>query len=256
MRCQYCGREAQPGQVFCECGHPVSLSRGSDPNAVSNGFPTPPSDYDKQWFTPDGRSLASLEKKPGLSAGGKIVLILLVLAIVGVGGFLAYKFIMGQDLLKESNWETVDKSTFSIKIPSAMKENDNIVEIDKGYDKLGFFKADKAGVYIAKAEHTAQSKAAIDQYGIQKMKELTIQVAKTRTINGKKLDVKEHGDLLVAEYDITKANFVKGTDKLWVLDATLITEKRLYEIQAFCAESEKDKYIDAMYKWVESFKAK
>lgn len=256
MRCQYCGREAQPGQVFCECGHPVSLSTGANHNAASYGFPEPPSDYDKNWLTPDGRSLSSLEKKPGMGVAGKIVIFLIIAAIVGVGGFFGYKFIKGQDLLDEGNWETADKAGFSITLPSAMKESDNIIEIDKKYDKLGYFKSDKAGVYIAKAEHTASSREAIQQYGLKRMKQLTIQMAKTRKINGQALDIKERGDLLVAEYSMNRKNFIKGTDKLWVLDATLITEQRLYEVQAFCAESEKDKYIDAMYKWVESFKAK
>ena len=112
MRCQYCGREAQPGQVFCECGHPVSLSGGSDPGAVSNGFPTPPSDYDKNWFTPDGRSLSSLEKKRGGGQSAlKIILAVVIAACLGVGGFFAYKYIFKKDLLDEGNWETVDKSS-------------------------------------------------------------------------------------------------------------------------------------------------
>lgn len=88
MRCQYCGREAQPGQVYCECGHPVSLSQGADPRASSFGFDQPPSDYDRNWYTPDGRSLSSLEKK-GMGAGGKIVIMLIVIMALAAGAFFA-----------------------------------------------------------------------------------------------------------------------------------------------------------------------
>ena len=161
MRCQYCGREAQPGQVYCECGHPVSLSQGADPRASSFGFDQPPSDYDRNWYTPDGRSLSSLEKK-GMGAGGKIVIMLIVIMALAAGAFFAYKFItQSKDLLDEDNWKKQSVSKGSITLPSAMKESDNIIELNKSYSRLGFFTSDKAAVYLLEFQLTAEQKKVV-----------------------------------------------------------------------------------------------
>lgn len=253
MRCQYCGREAQPGQVYCECGHPISLSNDGY-GAPTQGFNNVP-DYGNI-MTPDGRDLASLQRKSGMGAGGKILVMLLVIIMIGVGGFFGYKFIKGGDPLDESTWEKVDKDSFSITIPKSFKESNNIIELSQGYDRLGFFKGDKAGVYIAKAEFTSDIKQAIQQIGVEGLKQTTIQAGNQQTINGYKVTVKERGDLLYMEYPVTRKNYIDSTDKLWIVDATLITKDRMYEIEAYCAESEKDKYMDAMLKWIDSFKAK
>ena len=104
MRCQYCGREAQPGQVYCECGHPISLS-GNTGFQQGGGFPQDGFSQGgfQQGFTPDGRDLYSLQKKSGMGLGGKILIMILVLALLGGGGFLAYKLIKGRDPLDEKN---------------------------------------------------------------------------------------------------------------------------------------------------------
>ena len=71
MRCQYCGREAQPGQVYCECGHPISLSGDTGFQQQGGGFPQGvfPQGGFQQGFTPDGRDIYSLQKKAGMGLG-------------------------------------------------------------------------------------------------------------------------------------------------------------------------------------------
>ena len=256
MRCQYCGREAQPGQVYCECGHPVSLSQGADPYAGSSGFNEPPSDYDRAMFTPDGRSLASLEKK-GMGAGGKIVITLIVIMILAVGGFVAYKLIKGGDVLDEDNWETLDKPGFSITLPSAMKESDNIIELNKNYTRLGFFTSEKAAVYVLEYQLPSDQESILKTAnGIKLFKQSLMETTKRRNINGHKLDPKERGDLICFEYPATKKNYISSTNELWVINASLVTQTGVYEMEAYCPEADKDKYIDSMYKWLESFKPK
>lgn len=256
MRCQFCGREAQPGQVYCECGHPISLSGGSDPYAVSNGFPTPPSDYDKQWMTPDGRSLSSLQKKPGMGVGAKIVLIIIVLAILGAGGFLAYKLIKGGDVLDEGSWKTIDGNGFSITLPSALKESDNIIELNKSAKKLGFYKGKSVAAHITKTAFTSQEKQIVQQNGLDAVKQNIIAQAGRRKINGQQLVPKERGNLIVVEYSAQRKNYIEDTDKVWVIDGMLITDSCIYEVELYCPESDKSKYTEAMYKWLDSFKGK
>lgn len=255
MRCQYCGREAQPGQVYCECGHPVSLSQGADPYAASNGFPTPSSDYDRNWYTPDGRSLSSLEKKSGMGAGGKIAILLLVVALLAAGAFVAYKIITGKDILNEDSWEKKDLSKGSITLPSALKESSNIIELNKDYTRLGFFTGDKAAVYVLEYKLPSDKKNLLKSpAGLSTLKQSLITTNARRKINGYQLQPTERGDLICFEYPATKKNYIKSTNELWVVNASLVTADGLYEMEAYCPKGEKDKYIDAMYKWLESFK--
>ncbi len=255
MRCQYCGREAQPGQVYCECGHPISLSGGTDYGA-SGGFPGPPSDYDRNWYTPDGRSLSSLEKKSGMGAGGKILIMLIVLAIIGVGAFVGYKLIKGKDVLDEDSWEKRDLGGCTITIPSALEESDNVIELNQNYKKLGFFTSENAAVYVTQYQLSADEQSVLQaQGGVDTLKKNIIDTDKRRKINGQQLDPKQRGDLICVEYPATKKNYIKSTDEVWILNATLVTQKGVYELEACCPKADKDKYIDSMYKWLESFKA-
>lgn len=255
MRCQYCGREAQPGQVYCECGHPISLSGGTDYSA-SGGFPEPPSDYDRNWYTPDGRSLSSLEKKSGMGAGGKILIMLIVLAIIGVGAFVGYKLIKGKDVLDEDSWEKRDLGGCTITIPSALEESDNVIELNQNYNKLGFFTSENAAVYVTQYQLSADEQSVLQaQGGVDTLKKNIIDTDKRRKINGQQLDPKQRGDLICVEYPATKKNYIKSTDEVWILNATLVTQKGVYELEACCPKADKDKYIDSMYKWLESFKA-
>jgi|GEM_PF-1157406 len=255
MRCQYCGREAQPGQVYCECGHPVSLSQGADPRASSFGFDQPPSDYDRNWYTPDGRSLSSLEKK-GMGAGGKIVIMLIVIMALAAGAFFAYKFItQSKDLLDEDNWKKQSVSKGSITLPSAMKESDNIIELNKSYSRLGFFTSDKAAVYLLELQLTAEQKNLLQNpNGVSLIKQSVLETNSRRTVNGHKLQPTQRGDLICCEYPATRKNYISSTDDLWVVNASLVTTTGVYEMEAYCPKAEKDKYLDAMYKWLESFK--
>ena len=255
MRCQYCGREAQPGQVYCECGHPVSLSQGADPYANSSGFNAPPSDYDRNWYTPDGRSLSSLEKK-GMGAGGKIVIMLIIIIALAAGGFFAYKFItQGSDVLDEDTWKKQNLSKGYITLPSSMKESDNIIELNKNYKRLGFFTSAKAAVYVLEYQMPAEQKNILQsENGVNVFKQSLLSANSRRTINGQKLQPTQRGDLICFEYSATKKNYISSTDELWVLNASLVTQTGVYEMEAYCPKAEKDKYLESMYKWLESFK--
>ena len=255
MRCQYCGREAQPGQVYCECGHPISLSGGNDYGAAS-GFHEPPSDYDKNWYTPDGRSLSSLEKKPGMGFGVKVLIMLIIFALICVGVFFAFKLFKSKDVLDEDSWEKRELGSCTITIPSALKESDNIIELNSNYTKLGFFTSENAAVHVTQYQLSDNEKQVLEaQGGVNTIKQNLIATSKKRKINGQQLDPKERGDLICVEYPATKKHYISSTDDVWVLDATLVTQKGVYELEACCPKADKDKYIDSMYKWLESFKA-
>ena len=215
MRCQYCGREAQPGQVYCECGHPISLSGGNDYGAAS-GFHEPPSDYDKNWYTPDGRSLSSLEKKPGMGFGVKVLIMLIIFALICVGVFFAFKLFKSKDVLDEDSWEKRELGSCTITIPSALKESDNIIELNSNYTKLGFFTSENAAVHVTQYQLSDNEKQVLEaQGGVNTIKQNLIATSKKRKINGQQLDPKERGDLICVEYPATKKHYISSTDDVW-----------------------------------------
>ena len=56
------------------------------------------------------------------------------------------------DPLDEDTWRSVKKDGYSITLPKALEENDNINEDDPDFEKIGFFVCDTAAVYISKSE--------------------------------------------------------------------------------------------------------
>ena len=75
-------------------------------------------------------------------------------------------------------------------------------------------------------------------------------------VNGQPLDPKELGDKIYVEFPATKDGYIEVTDLLWEVDATLVTQNAVYEIEVYCPEQDKDIYRDSMVKWIESFEVK
>ena len=133
-----------------------------------------------------------------------------VLAILGVGAFVAYKFIKGRDVLNEDSWEKRDFAGCSMTLPSALKESDNIVELNNKYSRLGFFTSENVAVYALEYQLSAEEKKMLQQQnGVETIKKSLIATTKRRTINGQKLDPKQHGELICTEYSANRKNYIK-----------------------------------------------
>lgn len=244
MKCEYCGRKLKDGELTCECGH----AAGSSPK---DERPQGAETKQESILTPDGRDLSSLKKPAKLSKGANAAIILAMALFFAVGAFIIYKLIIGADLRDEDTWKKIDKDTFSITLPSAMKESDDKKELDADYEKLGFFKAGKASVYISKADFNEDEKKMLKLRGVEGVRNWTLENAQRQKLNARKED-----DLIIVELAVRQDDLVKGTDELWQISGTLITEDCIYQIDAFCAYSEMKNYAECMLKWIKSFKVK
>ena len=206
--------------------------------------------------TPDGRDLASLEK-PAVSNRRTNVLIILAMAVViGIIAFIVYKVIIGRDLTDEKGWKKFETDSFSITMPDVLKESDKISESDPDYTKLGFYTSEKIAVYVTKASLNEDERSVIKTSGIEAIKKNMIKQGGEQIVNGQPLDPKELGDKIYVEFPATKDGYIEVTDLLWEVDATLVTQNAVYEIEVYCPEQDKDIYRDSMVKWIESFEVK
>ena len=244
MKCKYCGRELNPDELICECGH----AAGSSPEDKSLQI----ADKKREAvMTPDGRSLESLQKPAKLSKGANVVIFLVMAVVFAIGAFIIYKLIINADLRDEDTWKNIDKDGYSITLPGAMKESDDKKELDADYQKLGFFKANKASVYISKVDFNEDEKKMLKLRGVDGVRNWTLENAQQKKFNARK-----EGELIIVELAVRQEDLVKGTDELWQISGTLITEECIYQIDAYCAYSEMDKYAECMLKWIGSFKVK
>ena len=240
MKCSSCGRELEEGTLVCECGQVVGEEKGDS----------------DELKTPDGRSLASLEKPSVSSRRNNILIICAMAAVIGVIAFFVYKMIIGRELTDEKGWKEFETDSFSITMPDVLKESDEISETDPDYTKLGFYTSEKIAVYVSKAELNEEEKSVVKTHGIDAIRKSMMQEGSDQMINGQKLSPKQLGDMIYVEFPATKDGYIEVTDLLWEIDATLVTEDALYELEVYCPEQDKDEYSEAMLKWIESFEAK
>jgi len=240
VKCKECGRELPPGETKCPCSESSNKKQKND-------------DTTEKVMTPDGRDLASLEKKPAPSKKRVIVLSVILVAVC-IAGVILYFALKGPDPLDESTWRKVEKDGYSITLPEALKENDNINEDDPDFEKIGFFVCDTAAVYISKSELNPAEKKLVKESGVEKIRRDMIKNSKKVKLDNETMTVEMHGDLVVTEYAEVRQKYLKSSEDVWIVTAVLVTEDSVYEIENCCCRDDKDKYHDAMYKWLESFK--
>lgn len=239
MKCSSCGRELKEGTLVCECGQAVGEEKAGG-----------------ETKTPDGRDLASLEKPAVTSRTTNVLIVCAMAVVIGIIAFFVYKMIIGRELTDEKGWKKFETDSFSITMPDVLKESDKISESDPDYTRLGFYTSEKIAVYITKASLNDEEKAVIKKSGVDAVKKNMISQGAKQTIGGQPLDPKELGDAIYVEFAATKDGYIEVTDLLWEVDATIVTEQALYEVEIYCPEVDKDIYRESMLKWLESFEAK
>ena len=240
VKCKECGRELPTGETKCPCSESSNKKQKNDETT-------------EKVMTPDGRDLASLEKKPAPSKK-RVIVLSVILAVVCIAGVILYFALKGPDPLDESTWRKVEKDGYSITLPEALKENDNINEDDPDFEKIGFFVCDTAAVYISKSELNPAEKKLVKESGVEKIRRDMIKNSKKVKLDNETMTVEMHGDLVVTEYAEVRQKYLKSSEDVWIVTAVLVTEDSVYEIESCCCRDDKDKYHDAMYKWLESFK--
>lgn len=239
MKCSSCRRELKEGTLVCECGQAVGEEKAGG-----------------ETKTPDGRDLASLEKPAVTSRTTNVLIVCAMAVVIGIIAFFVYKMIIGRELTDEKGWKKFETDSFSITMPDVLKESDKINESDPDYTRLGFYTSEKIAVYVSKAELNEEEKSVVKTHGIDAIRKSMMQEGSEQMINGQKLSPKQLGDMIYVEFPATKDGYIEVTDLLWEVDATIVTEQALYEVEIYCPEVDKDIYRESMLKWLESFEVK
>lgn len=222
MTCQYCGREVEAGQQFCECGHPIL-------NTAAAGSP----------------SYAAVPMKRSSPSVPKFVWILLAVVLLGAGGYFFSHFMDSRNLVNEDTWHEVSGSGYTVTIPKALKKSDKTLQTSSGYKVIGFYTSTEAAFSVATTSSEGLSTDDLMLY------------FSNYSIDGQKLEPKKlKDDMIYFEYTRTQKDVIKKSDNLFIVDAMCVVDDKIYEAYAYCANEDKDKYRDSMIKWVESFEVK
>lgn len=226
MKCNVCGRELKEGQMFCQCGNTVGQEDLSY-NTASLNVNAPSS--------------------------GKIMLIAVI------AGFLTFAVIIAvivssvmshaNQMTDRSKWENVQKSAYSITMPANMKEIDALQRTGaSNMTHLDTYRCNGAIVDVSVYYYPNDLKQRIKR-------PMAIQLVKGEL---KKHDVepKEHGELIYVEFDQDSGGAFLGTSKAWAVDAMYITNEGLYEIEIFTPMNKKEKYEEAVFAMLDSFRPK
>ncbi len=242
VKCKACGRELPPGETECSCGEICDEVQEKEKDDATEII-----------LTPDGRDLASLEKKQSGSKT-RIIVLTAILAVVCIAGVILFFVLRSGDPLDEDTWRSVKKDGYSITLPKALEENDNIHEDDPDFKKIGFFVCDTAAVYISKSELNEAEKDLVKKSGVEKIRQDMIKNSKKMKLDNQSMTVKMQGDLVITEYAEVRQQYLKSSEDVWIVTAVLVTEDSIYEIEGCCSRDDKDKYHDSICKWLESFK--
>ena len=226
MKCNVCGRELKDGQMFCQCGNTVGQ---------------------------DSYSYNTASLNVNAPSSGKIMLIAVI------AGFAAFAVIIGvivsvflnagSQMTDRRKWENVSKSAYSITMPGNMKEIDALTrEGASSMTHLDTYRSGSAIVDVSVYYYPSDVKKYIKR-------PTAIQMVKEEL---KKHDVepKEHGELIYVEFPQDSGGAFLGTSQAWTVDAMYITNEGLYEIEIFTPMNKKDKYEEAVFAMLDSFRPK
>ncbi len=230
MRCNVCGRELKEGQMFCQCGNTISTPG-------SNGSYS----YDTDVLnvnSPSSNKFLII----GVIAGFLTFAVIAAVLVVSIVGNL-------NQMTDRSKWENVSKPAYSITMPGNMKETDALQRTGASQmQHLDTYRSGSAIVDVSVYYYPADVKNYIKR-------PMAIDLVKKEL---KKHDVEplEHGELIYVQFPQDSGGAFLGNTQAWTVDAMYITNEGLYEIEIFTPMNKKDKYEEAVFAMLDSFRPK
>lgn len=223
MRCNVCGRELKPGQMFCQCGNTVGNASGASLNVNA----------------PSSNKLILI---------GAIVGLVLLAAI---GTIVAVIFGSAGSAVKDrTKWERISGSGFQMTVPSGMREGEVFVE-SEGFTKL---KALRSGQIAIEVSSVSYSSVGITKINRKKLEELIRANLKSLDVNGQNAEPKEHGTMVYYDYTTESSGIFFGTKDVHIVDGMFVGKNALYEVCVACPESKYAEYEESIFAWYDSFK--
>ena len=234
MKCMYCGQDNPDGAVFCVCGRPLSLHGG-----YNNPFPMQTPDMVKH-----------------RKAVPKTPFIILLVLVLGVAGFFGYKKLLEKSITDESTWHNVTGDGYSITVPKTLKKGEMLTVGDSDIKLVDFYTSQDVGFDVCVCQYTEEEKAILGGLSVQEVFNIyTADGRRTRKINDQELKfkVREGKNYFYAGVNRHCINHIGKTDEVYYIEAIFPYKDCYYQVDVYCAETDKDKYEETLLKWLDSF---
>ena len=203
------------------------------------------------------QTLDQVKHKKAVPVGPIVVVILVVLVVAGFFGYQGY---LNKSMTDESKWITISGSGYSIKAPKAMKKGDMVQVLDEDAKLLDFYTSREAGFDVSVYHYTADEKKLLSGMGAQEyLATITLGGKRTRKVNGQDVtyEVREGKNYIYSNgIKLHRQNYVRKSDDIYYIEAMFPYEDGYYQVNVYCAESDKSKYEDVLMKWLDSFTVK
>ena len=239
MKCMYCGQDNPDGAVYCRCGRPLTLGGGY--GGQMNPFPMQ---------TPD---MVKHRKAVPI-----MPIILVLLMIVAAGGFFYYRNYLKASVTDESKWQTISGSGYSIKAPKAMKKGEMLTVSGGDSTLLDFYTCEEMGFDVSVHNYTDEEKKMYGELDAKAYLAAYKLSGRVQKINGQELkfEVREGQNYVYAGYNVHRPNYVGKSDEVYYIESLFPYGDGYYQVNAYCAEEDKDKYEEYLLKLLDSFDEK
>ena len=225
MRCNVCGRELKPGQMFCQCGNTVNTAGTGGELSLNRGSSA-------KWII-----LAAV-------AGFVVIAMLAAIFIFGLVGH-------SRQLTDRSQWETRTCANYRITLPANMHESDIIDHEGSELTALDTYQSSAAIVDVNMLAFTEQQKKGLKR---KKFVELFKELFPASEVNGYPVSPQEHGNMIYIEYPQDAPGIFWGSNEAWVTDACFVTNEAFYEVEVYIPSDKKEEYQEYVFAWLDSFR--
>ncbi|MCR5718282.1 MAG: hypothetical protein K6F80_04510 [Oscillospiraceae bacterium] len=230
MRCNVCGRELPPGQMFCQCGNTVSNSQG--------GY-----EYDYNGGAGDLNVNSSSGKTMLIAVIAGIAVFAVIIAVI-VSMLLG----AGSNITDPTKWETVSTAHYQMTRPKSMKEIDFKMDMGNVTD-LGTYRTGDVMMNIGTFQFTAEQKKYLKRKKVaEQLKSLLPAFA------GEGAAIQERGNMCYTETEMDVPGAFFGNSKVKYVSAYYVSNNGMYVVQVITPVGKYAKYQDSIFAWMDSFR--
>ena len=224
MKCNSCGRELQPGQMFCQCGATVGYAGTNDLNL----------------YPEKKKGAAPLLIGMGVGALIFIAIIALIISAATKGK---------RNVTDRSKWERISGSGYSMTIPGGMTEGEVITK-SATMTTLKQVHNSEVAIAVSSYPYDAKKLGSINR---KKLQEMIQQQMPATDSNGHEVNIQERGGYFYYDYEHEQSGIFLGASSVHVVDAMFVGKSAIYDVVVFCPEKKYSGYEQYIFSWVDSF---
>lgn len=209
--------------MFCQCGATVGYA-GTD---SLNLYP---------------KKRSALPLILGMVAGALIF----VLIITGVVSAVTKG---RRTITDRTKWERVSGPSFSMTIPSGMKDKEIVTKSAEMMQLLQVYNSE-AAIAVSAMPYDSKRLGSISR---KKLEEMIKERMPAVDDNGHEVNIKDRGRLFYYDYAHEQSGVFYGADTLHVVDAMYVGKSHIYDIIVLCPEKKYADYEQYIFAWIDSF---